>query len=136
MTTTRKDLRTALEARLAAIASPLPTQYENSAYMPVAGAAYQQIYLLLAEPDNPETGRFNQQNGIFQINLRYPINNGPGTGEVRAQEIADWFYKGLSLAANGLTVTVNRTPAIGPGAVDGDRYVLPVKVRFYANVSS
>jgi hypothetical protein len=127
------DAKIALETRLAAIASPLATQWENALYTPISGTPYQQAYLLLAEPNNSEMGRYYQEQGIFQINLRYPINVGAGAAWARAQALREWFYRGLSLAANGLTVTINRTPTIAPGAIDGDRYVLPVKARFVAN---
>lgn len=127
------DIRTALETRLAAITSPLATQWENAAFVPTAGTPYQQVTLLLADPSNPEMGRFYQEQGYLQINLRYPINTGPGVAMARAQALRDWFYRGLQVAANGINVTVNRTPTISPAAVDGDRYVVPVKVRFFAN---
>lgn len=129
------DIRVALETRLAAIASPLATQFENDSFKPIAGTPYQQANLLLADPANPEIGRLYQENGYMQITLRYPIGVGPGAVQVRAQALRDWFYRGLCLAANGLTVTINRTPTISPSFVDGDRFCIPVKVRFFANVS-
>lgn len=129
------DIRKALETRLAAIADALDTQWENKAFVPTASKPYQQVNLLLADPDNVEVGPGYQENGIFQITLRYPIGNGPSDAMTRAQALRDWFYKGLQVAANGLTVTINRTPTIAPAVTVGDRYCVPVKVRFYANVS-
>lgn len=128
------EIRKALETRLAAIASPLSTQWENKAFTPVAETPYQNVNLILAAPANPEMGRLYQQQGIFQITLRYPIGPGPGAIEATAQAVRDWFYKGLQVAANGLTVTVNNTPEIGGPFNDGDRYCIPIKVRFFANV--
>lgn len=129
------EVRVALETRLAAIASPLTTQWENKTYVPIGGTPYQQIALLLADPTNPEMGRLYQENGYLQITLRYPLGSGPQDAQTHAQALRDWFYRGLQVAANGLTVTINRTPTIGPAFVDGDRYCIPVKVRFFANVS-
>lgn len=129
------DLRKALETRLAAMAAPIATQWENRLYTPVAGTPYQQVNVLFAKPSNPEWGRGYQEQGYMQLTLRYPINAGPGDAEARAQSIRDWFYRGLPLAANGLTVTVESTPEFSPSFVDGDRYCIPVKVRFFANVS-
>jgi hypothetical protein len=129
------ELRKALETRLAALVGALPTQWQNLPYVPVAQTAYQQVALLLADPINPEIGRMYQENGYMQITLRYPLNTGPGAADAMAQSIRDWFYYGLPLAANGLTVTINKTPTISPSFVDGDRYCIPVKVRFFANVS-
>lgn len=128
-----EDLRIALETRLAAITSPLATQWENSAYSPIGGTPYQQVNLLLATPDNIETGRYYQQSGFMQISLRYPLNTGPGACMTRAQALRDWFYRGLSLAANGLTVTIDRTASILPAQIDGDRYTAIVRASFVAN---
>lgn len=128
------DIRKALETRLAAIAAPLATQWENKTFVPVAGTPYQNVNLLLAEPLNLEMGGMYQQSGYMQVTLRYSIGDGPALAEVRAQAIRDWFYKGLQVAANGITVTINKTPSIVNPFNDGDRYCIPVKVRFFANV--
>lgn len=129
------DIRAALEARLQSMADYLGdanTQWENTAFTP-ADAAYQSVYLLLADPINPEMGGYIQQQGYMQVTLRYPANKGSGDAAAQAQKIRGWFYKGLSLAANGFTVTINKTPTVSPGANDGDRYAVPVKIKFYAN---
>ena len=131
-----KDIRTALEARLAAITSPLDTQWENTAYKPIADKPYQKVDLLLAEPVNPEMGGYVQQGGIMQVMLRFPANSGTGAIATAAQAVRDWFYKGLTLAANGTTLTINRTPNIAAGGIDGDRYLTAVKIRFFSNSGS
>lgn len=130
------DLRMALETRLKAIATPLSTAWENALFTPVANTPYQQVNLVLAAPINPEMGRLYQENGYMQVTLRYPLNTGAGAAQTRAQAIRDWLYRGLSVAANGLTVTINRTPAIGASFVDGDRFCIPVKISFFANVAA
>lgn len=130
------DVRSALEARLNAIALPLDSQWENTNYVPVSGTPYQKIDLLLADPVNPEMGRLYQETGYMQVSLRFAINEGAGAASAKAQSIRDWFYRGLTLAANGLTVTINRTPIIRSAFIDGDRFVVPVKISFLAtNVS-
>jgi hypothetical protein len=89
------DAKIALETRLAAIASPLATQWENALYTPISGTPYQQAYLLLAEPNNSEMGRYYQEQGIFQINLRYPINVGAGAQGLVLQRLVfsrEWSY--------------------------------------------
>lgn len=130
------DLRAALEKRLLAMTGVLATQWENTIIKPDGATPYQMVFFLPAEPSNPEmNGTFFQENGFMQITLRYPTANGPGAGDAvaMAQAIRDWFPRGLSLTHGGVTVQINRTPAIGPGAVEGDRYSLPVKIRYFAN---
>lgn len=129
-------IRQALEERLAAIASALPTQWENAAFSPVSGVAYQQVFMLYNEPLNLEAGVASyQEYGIFQVDLRYPVNTGPGDASVRAEALRQWFYKGLTLTAGGLSVTISNTAAILSGRNEGDRFVIPVRIFFHSNVN-
>jgi Bacteriophage related domain of unknown function len=133
-----KSIKAALEARLVAIASPLPTQWENVVFTPPAdGSAYQAADLLPASPDNPTLGDgFYRELGLFQVMLSYPLNGGSGPVYAKAEAIRDWFPRGLSLTSGGITVKVERTPAIGPKRVVQDRFTLPITVRYYADVFS
>lgn len=133
---TIQALRTILETELAGITPAIATVYENGSYEPVAGTPYQSVFLMLADPSNPElSGSFFQERGYLQINLRYPFGKGPKDADARAQLIRNAFPFGLSITANGITVTINRTPTRSPGAQDGDRYIVPVKIFFTANNS-
>lgn len=127
-------IRSALEVALAAMSPTLASAYENAPYTPVVGTPYQQITLLLAEPDNSEIGRATmyRQDGFFQVDLRYPLNAGPGAATTRAELIKSTFYRGASFTASGVTVNIERTPEIMPGRVEDDRFVIPVRIRFYS----
>lgn len=129
-------VRQALETALAANAGGIAIAYENGLYEPVSGTPYQSAYLLTAEPDNIEIGEAYTERGIFQVNLQYPLNAGPGAAETRAKAIRAAFPRGASFTADGITTHIERTPEIGPGRVEEDRYFKPVKVRFYAHVRS
>lgn len=140
-------VRRAFEDTLAAMPSGIATAWENVPYTPVAGTPYQRAFLLPAEPDNPEMGRFTQERGIFQINLLYPLGQGAGDALRQAERIRSTFYRGRTITvaiiddwfeyystADGTVKTViERTPEISPGFAEEDRFVLPVRVRFYAN---
>ena len=127
-------LRKLLEQQLATITPAMPTQYENGNFTPKAGVAYQQVFLMLGNPSNPEqNGTFFQERGYLQVNLRFPMNAGPGAVDEWTQKIRDAFPFGLSLSANGISVTVVQTPTRSPGQNDGDRYQVPVKIFFIAN---
>jgi hypothetical protein len=133
-----KSIKAALEARLVAIASPLPTQWENVVFVPPTdGSAYQAADLLPASPDNPTLGDgFYREIGLLQVTLLYPLNGGSGTAYAKAEAIRDWFPRGLSLSSGGITVKIQRTPAIGPKRIAEDRFILPISVRYYADVFS
>ncbi len=126
-------IRSALEVALAAMSPAMATAWENTPYTPVAGTPYQRVYLLAADPLNIEIGRHTTERGIFQVNLAYPLDTGPSAAATRAELIRDTFYRGRSFTASGVTVIVEKTPEIAPAIIEPDRYVLPVKVRFFAN---
>jgi hypothetical protein len=128
-------IRAALEARLAAMSPAIVIAYENVNYVPVVNTPYARINLMRAQPANPEAGKFQQAQGIFQVTLEYPQNVGPGVVEARAKAIADWFPRALSLSASGIVVTIMRAAYIMAGFADGDRWAVPVRVFYQANIS-
>ena len=128
-------IRAALETRLVAMAPLLATQWENAAFVPVACTPYQAVSLLMATPQNPTLGDgFFRELGFLQVTLRYPQNAGAGAAGAQAQAIRAWFPRGLSLTAGGVSVTVSGTVDIQPGSIDGDRYAVPVRIPFFANI--
>jgi hypothetical protein len=128
-------VRQALEVALAAMSPSLATAWENSAYAPVAGTPFQRVTVLLAEPANPVIGPdFHTEQGFMQVDLNYPLNAGPAAAEARAELIRSTFNRGASFTASGVTTTIERTPEIMPGRVEEDRFVKPVRIRFYAHI--
>lgn len=139
MSVSISSIRAAMQAHLKLTPGYLGdanTQWENTLLAPTEGQPYQRVNFLFADPINPEMGGYAIENGFMQITLMYPLTKGAGDAMTYAQSIRDFFNKGLPLTASGANVVINRTPTIAPGAIDGDRYSVPVKIRFYAsNVS-
>lgn len=128
-------IKAALETALNTITPLLKTIFENSDYVAVTGTAYQMTNILSIEPENPTFGDgFRRERGIFQISLMYPLNAGAGAAVTQAELIRQKFYRGATFVSGGVTVTIERTPEIGAGYVDLDRWRIPVKVRWYANI--
>ena len=125
-------IKAALETALNGMTA-LSTAWENAPFIPVAGTAYQQVNILLAEPENVEYGRTHRELGYMQIKLMYPLQVGSVTAITRAELIRSTFYRGASFTSSGVTVIIERTPEIGAGSVEGDRWAINVKIRFYAN---
>lgn len=125
-------IRSALETALAAITPAIATAWENTPYTPVTGTPYQRVYLLAAEPANPEMGRLTRDQGFMQVSLAYPLGAGPAAPTARAELIRAAFKRGATFAASGITTIIERTPEIAPGRVEEDRFVVPVRIRFYA----
>lgn len=111
------------------------TRIENRPFSPTPDVAYQRVDLIPAEPENPTFGDgFHREVGTFQILLMYPADVGAGAAQAQAELVRDLFHRGATFERDGLTVVVSRTPSIGPGYQDGNRYALPVRIRYYANV--
>jgi hypothetical protein len=132
-------IKTALETRLKAMASLLPTQWENSAFTPPSDSAYQSVHLLPAEPVSPSIlgvagSEMYREIGVMQVTLVYPARGGAGTALAKAEAIRDWFPRGSSFSYGGVTTVVSRTPRIGPAMFQDDRYVLPVSIPYFANI--
>jgi hypothetical protein len=127
-------VRAALEIALAAMSPNLASAWENTPYVPVAGTPYQRVFLLAAPPENLEIGPIYIEQGILQVSLAYPLDGGPQAAAARAELIRSTFKRGASFTASGVTVNIERTPEIAPAQIEQDRYVLPVKVRFFAHI--
>ena len=128
-------IRAALETALNGMSPALATNWENTPYVPVSGTPYQQVFIVPAQPDNAEYGRNYQQRGIFQVNLRYPLQTGTLAAATRAELIKTTFVRGATFTSGGVTVISMRTPEIGSGATVDGRYFLPVRIYFQSNVS-
>lgn len=132
-------IKTALEARLKAMAGLLPTRWENTAFTPPADSPYQEVHLLPAEPENPSIlgvawSEMYRESGFMQVTLVYPAEGGAGSALAKAEAIRDWFPRGSSFTYGGVTAIVGRTPRIGPAMQQDERYVLPVSIPYFANI--
>lgn len=122
-------IQSALEKKLAAIASPLPTAFENVIFTPAAGQPYQKVFLLLNTPvDHALSADMVERRGIFQVTLMFPLGSGRGAAQTRAQALAEHFQPVQTLTEGAAQVTLASTVQIGSGMVDGDRWAVPVKV--------
>jgi hypothetical protein len=125
----------AMLTRLATITPALATVEENEDYTPITGTRYQEAYLLPAQPENITLGDAYYRNiGIFQVTLRFPINQGNQPLEVRAQKVIDAFPRALGLTFEGKTVRVMRTPSKSPSTRIDDRYVCAISIPYMAEV--
>lgn len=128
-------IRAALETALSAMSPSLETAWENVEFTPTPGTAYQRATLMFARPDDTESvGGRSREQGILQIDLMYPSNAGSGDALTRAELLRSTFARGTSFTSGGTTVTISHTPAVAQGMPDGDRYQVPVSIRFTAPI--
>jgi hypothetical protein len=124
-----------LEVQLATVNPNISTSFENTAFKPVEGTPYQRINHLRTPPENPEmTGTFVREGGLMQVTLMYPLGPGAKNALTQAELIKAKFPRGSQFTGNGVTVTIERTPYVMAGSVDGDRWSVPVRIPYYANI--
>lgn len=131
----QSTIRAALESVLASLKPDIDTAWQNVPYTPITGRPYQAAYLLPAESENYSMGDSSrQERGIFQVSLMYPPGQGTAAAGARAEAIAALFHRGASLTKDGITVQIERTPEIADGRADDDRWMVPVKIRWFCNL--
>ncbi len=129
-------VRSALEVALAGMSPALPTANENAPFTPTVNVPYQRVTCLLAQPANDEFGAIYREEGFLQVDLNYPLNTGPAAAAARAELIRSTFARGNTFTASGQKVHVTKTPEIMPARIDEDRYVVPVRIPFHAQIGS
>lgn len=130
------NVRAALESGLNGMSPALATAWENVAFTPTPGTAYQRVTFMPATPVNNEISANYREEGILQIDLCYPLNTGPAAAEARAELIRSTFKRGTAFTSGGVTVTVSDVPEIHPGRFEADRYIRQVDVPVFAHVTA
>ena len=130
-------IKSQIEARLIALSGGIPaaqTQWANVAFEPTQGTPYQRVWHLPAPPVNfSGLSTRRRYSGYTLIDLCYPYGAGEGDADAAAKALEGWFYQGLSFTTNSVTTHVDRTPEIKSGRVEGDRWVVTVKVTWFCN---
>jgi hypothetical protein len=127
------SIRAALETALAAVSPALATAWENVKLTPpVTSTAFQTATLMFAQPDNTSYGSGYRELGILQVDLNYPEQSGSSAAYTRAELLRSTFIRGATFSSGGISVVIDRTPEIMAGRNQGGRYVLPVRIRFFA----
>ena len=124
-------IRSTLESALDGMTPAIQTAWQNVPFIPVVGTPYQRATLLLAEPDNREFGASFQEQGFLQVDLCYPQSVGSNAVEARAELLRNTFKRGTTIGS----LMITATPEIKPAYNDGDRYVVPVRIRFHIYIS-
>ncbi|PRC92673.1 phage tail terminator-like protein [Solimicrobium silvestre] len=128
-------IRAALETALVAVMPTFQFAWENVMFVPTAGIPFAKVTLKMAQPQNPTLGAgFHRERGIMFVGLAYPLGQGSLASMTQAELIKTAFARGSSFASNGVTVIVDSTPEIVPAITDADRYNIPVKIRFWADI--
>lgn len=124
-------IRAALDTHLAAMPGLPPIAWEGESYAPVTGVTYAKVDLMPRFPDNPTLSERLQDNGgIYQIGLYFPRGTETGDMDALVGTVQTHFAAGTSLAAGIINVRIEGTPAISAGFPTGDRWLVPVSIRY------
>lgn len=130
------SIRKALEQALESITPALETEYENQDFTIPKTGPYQSVRLFPAEPVNATFGDDQRrEQGFLQVLLKYPKNEGSGDATDRAELIKTKFKRGTTWTSGSVSVVISNTPSIHPELPDDSRYVIPVRIRYWAYIS-
>lgn len=130
-----EKIQTAFEKKLLEITPAIDTAYENVSFKPRKEHPFQSVYLQPKNPENPTFGdTYYREVGEFLIFLNYPNKEGTNSARQRAEAIRQMFSRGSTLVEDGLEIIIKRTPTIAGGITSNDRYILPVRIEYFASV--
>ena len=128
------DAKKAIEKKLNTLPGVIATAREGMAFTPTVGTPYQRINILKAAPEDLVQGRkITRISGIAQITLFYPTPVATGTTlpDNMAESIKALFKPVQTLTEGSTKVFITESATITTGYADGDRWVVPVSVKFY-----
>ena len=128
------DAKKAIEKKLNTLPGVIATAREGMSFTPTVGTPYQRINILKAAPDDMTQGRkMTRSFGIAQITLFYPAPVATGTTlpDNMAESIKSLFKPVQTITEGSTKVFITDSATITTGYADGDRWVVPVSVKFY-----
>lgn len=113
--------------------------FENFTYNSIPGKPFINVWFMFAKTQNPTILAPSEaeqilETGYVQLNLQFPLNGGPGPCDAVAQSIRSTFRRGLAFTLSTGVLIVQTTPSVSPGRIEGDRWFVPVKIYFFANL--
>lgn len=105
----------------------------NSAVENPPSELWLQMFNLPASTDPVTVGEGGEDNyeGVLQIDISCPLNQGTGSITQKADEIAKDFAAGKVFTYNGTNVSI-RGSSLSPGRVAGGFYKVSLSIRYYA----
>ena len=112
----------------------LKIAFENVGFMP-ASMAFLRGFLLPANTDSQDLqGLHREYLGLYQIDVVRPAGEGAGAAEAIVAQLEALFPLNLRLSLSGLTVQITRPLAVSAAVVDPDRYAIPCRVTYRADL--
>ena len=129
--TWHRDIRQGLRKTLITVPGlPADRAWENVSFDPAGVSAYVEEHYMPATQavrTLPQPGGVVDEYAVYQISLRYPLNQGTDAADVMTGAIMATFRPGTSIIENGSTTKVRRVEA-AQGRRDGAFWHVPVSV--------
>jgi hypothetical protein len=106
------SVQAALDSRLSTMVSDIPIAWENTKFNPTVGTAYLRPTLLSSPSDNINLSGLQQNPGIYQIDLFFPVDVGWADMLEKLDQIYNHFKNSI-LTHGGVNVVIqqiSRTP--------------------------
>ena len=131
------NIKKALERHLNLITPAISTAYENVNFVPVAGVPYQRVLVITDKTVNPVLGSdYYREEGVLQVFLAYPMNQGSASALGRAELIQKHFKRGTTLTEGSVQINFFRTGTIQGSLTTNDRLIVPITIPYTAEVFS
>lgn len=132
-----KDLQSALNKALDDAFPSMDIAWENINFKPEVGTGYLRVSLLPSETDVVTMGPqpFQEHKGIFQVDVFYPLAQGPGPAMGKAAEIQKVFCPSAQFVYNTVTVQIDKSWPSSGRADQAGWWHVPVNIRYtcYSN---
>ena len=114
----------------------LETADENVKFEPTSGQPWAGLFYLPAQPVATTQGTqgLDQVDGVYQIDLNYPLDEGEADILAKADEIISHFKAGTKLLYSGQAVTL-KASGRSPGQIVNSQYRISISCGFYAHIS-
>lgn len=124
---------TAFITKLNTLTPLIDTVFENKDYTPIAGKEYQEVYILPSSNIAPYINEtLYEMEGLIQITLNYPPNDGRSKCMDRANLYMGLFPVGTVLTIDSLKIRTKGVPQITNLGVADGRYKIALRVGFSA----
>lgn len=118
-------------AKINTVVPLIDTAFENKDYIPTTGKEYQEVYILPSSNNVPYINEASyEMEGLVQITLCYPINEGRSKCMDRANLYMGLFPVGTVLTIDSLKIRTKGVPQITNLGVDNGRYKIALRVGF------
>ena len=133
MATVDKDIRAALESKLADIPSVPSIAYENVSFSPTTDENYLEVRYIptIRRPTVRGLNPQQRYDGVFQINCYVPEGAGPAAADTLAKNVMETYEATTKLTHNNQTVSIDYVER-SQGFMDSPFYFVAVTVTWYA----